>query len=254
MADYDTPEGIRQYLADGLIGLHRLRKRRHEAHYTRKESLEWWCVLGMFVADECGNFGIIRSGAPADRAHAELVEVKDVLTRADVLGHHMEWSASTNALPPLDDVCPQCLHGWTMKTVRDHVYIGSRDDGSAYHAYHKECLKHRNGETTRRQFEMAFMGAGFEDPEFRAIPNEYCPCEICAPWFLVETQELGFVKVGWRKSVIKIDWSRSQKAHTLDGMQIFADQTNVTHERSFTHAYGYEKASEYLRRLRMTAI
>lgn len=79
------------------------------------------------------------------------------------------------------------------------------------------------------------------------IPNEYCPRYCCKhlPWFIVTTSK-GRIKIGWRKSVISIDWSDSIiKEDTYD---LFPNE-NVTKLGKLIHAWGYDKAKEYIDKL-----
>ena len=75
------------------------------------------------------------------------------------------------------------------------------------------------------------------------IPNEYCRHGCCAfyPWFMVTTP-YGRIKIGWRKRVINIDWSDTKIR--VRGEDITAD--DVTKGKDYIHAYGYEKAAQYL--------
>lgn len=77
--------------------------------------------------------------------------------------------------------------------------------------------------------------------------NEYCDCYICKhmPWFLVITHK-GTIKIGWRKRVINIDWTNSGIKE--DAETLFPDE-DVTKYNKTIHAWGYEKAKEYLDKL-----
>ena len=78
------------------------------------------------------------------------------------------------------------------------------------------------------------------------IPNGYCSRWCCtqSPWFIVTTPK-GRITIGWRKSVINISWEPqvNDKAEVL-----FADERPTKFDRTI-HAYGYEKAKQYVSRL-----
>ena len=82
---------------------------------------------------------------------------------------------------------------------------------------------------------------------WEVIGNEYCSQACCyhLPWVMVTTQK-GRVKLGWRKRVINIDWSESDIV--ADGREIFKDEDVTTGEK-YIHAWGCEKAVEYLKKL-----
>jgi hypothetical protein len=96
-----------------------------------------------------------------------------------------------------------------------------------------------------------FAEAGLAPVYVREIDNEYCGPKCCPHrvWLLVTTR-LGVIKIGWRKSVINIDWSQSDIR--ADGVALFASE-DVTKDERTIHAYGYAKAAEYLARLAASA-
>jgi hypothetical protein len=63
------------------------------------------------------------------------------------------------------------------------------------------------------------------------------------PWLIVTT-EFGVITFGWRKRVISIDWSKSKLKATAD--ELFPDE-DVTKQGCLIHAWGYDKAAEYLK-------
>lgn len=84
----------------------------------------------------------------------------------------------------------------------------------------------------------------FDAPIFvEEIPNGYCPRWCCKhlPWFVVTTK-IGRIKIGRRKRVISIEWD---KASGIDGDVLFASE-NVTKGPQLVHAWGAEKAREYI--------
>jgi hypothetical protein len=76
------------------------------------------------------------------------------------------------------------------------------------------------------------------------IPNGYCNRYCCAhlPWYVVTTR-LGRIKIGWRKSVINIDWAETQGTKT--SKELFESE-DVTKDTRGIHAWGYEKARAYV--------
>lgn len=83
------------------------------------------------------------------------------------------------------------------------------------------------------------------------FPNGYCPSYCCKhlPWFVVTTPK-GRIKIGWRKRVISIDWSDTRIAETAAEMFPAED---VTKEGRLIHAWGLEKARQYVKVLLFVA-
>lgn len=79
------------------------------------------------------------------------------------------------------------------------------------------------------------------------IPNEYCSSWCCAgrPWFLITTK-IGSIKIGWRKRIINIDWSRTAVRETAE--QLFPGE-DTTKDGYMIHAWGYDKAVQYIDKL-----
>ena len=73
----------------------------------------------------------------------------------------------------------------------------------------------------------------------REIPSEY---HNLTPWFNITTK-VGIIKIGWRERVINIDWSDSDVK--IKSMDLFPDE-DTTRGDQYIHAWGYEKAKEYI--------
>lgn len=87
----------------------------------------------------------------------------------------------------------------------------------------------------------------FDSPIYvREIPNGYT--DSIEPWYLVTTSK-GHIKIGWRKRVISIDWKDSDIKQS--GYELFPEE-DVTRWESGIHAWGYEKAKEYIDHLLKT--
>lgn len=100
-----------------------------------------------------------------------------------------------------------------------------------------------------------FTEAGITPVYMQELPNGYCPdggwCCLDKPWFKVTTP-FGHIKIGWRKSVINIDWTESNIRP--GGEELFPDEKvtrggNYSNEEKFIHAHGNEKAVQYLKKL-----
>lgn len=76
------------------------------------------------------------------------------------------------------------------------------------------------------------------------IQNEYSS-DIQRPWFIVTTPA-GRIKIGWRKRVINIDWSDSTIEQTTK--ELFESE-DVTKGEKYIHAWGIEKAQEYVNKI-----
>lgn len=101
----------------------------------------------------------------------------------------------------------------------------------------------RHGKEMKEKILSLFDGAIFVEE----IPNGYCSqaCCIHYPWFIVTTK-IGHIKIGWRKRVINIDWSKTNQKKSAN--ELFPNE-DVTKEGHSIHAWGYDKAKEYLKKL-----
>jgi hypothetical protein len=116
---------------------------------------------------------------------------------------------------------------------------------------HDACYRRDSAARQRTEFEALFENAGFPRVNLVTIPNEYHgggngrPVPYyAAPWYLAQVGNGPVFKIGWRKSVINIDWSASG----LRLGSLFASE-DVTKDSGHIHAHGYEKAAEYLGKL-----
>lgn len=92
-----------------------------------------------------------------------------------------------------------------------------------------------------------FLLAGIEVKSFHQLPNGYCGDQCCShrPWGLAETK-YGLIKIGWRKSVISIEWSKDAEVHgndTLPKNEQRSDQScGTTSWENGVHAWGWGNA------------
>ena len=94
-----------------------------------------------------------------------------------------------------------------------------------------------------------FSLAGYTATELQRIENGYWPdhpnyndMRAKYPWYLVSTAE-GQIRIGWRKRVIEIDWSKTSRRGEVTA-------EDVTKSDRMVHAWNLSKALEYLTAIR----
>lgn len=311
---YNTPNGIETYLID-LAGLNRLIRDRSKAYYERKERLQQFCILGRWITDTCGNFGlIVGDERMGDKIPALIGKCPPVMTEEQMQlfmrGERYGWSHSWPC-PPAYATCDVCGEKWVLDnchdfqtnqgheeadlaewvgkplasleqipslvnkvwhrisqdTVYSDVYEGESRSGTSglkWHRVekdhviqpgdramldtmrftHKHCFKTRTASEERARMEETFAKAGYPKVNLITIPNKYCPCDRCPPWYLAQVNDSTPITIGWRKRVINIDWEQSGK--NLEGL---FESEDVTKGGGYIHAWGYDKASEYLAKI-----
>jgi hypothetical protein len=145
--------------------------------------------------------------------------------------------------------------GWVGETViiDPENYVIQKGDEISYikRTYmHKACNKLYQEKKIRDEFFEVIRKAGVTTAILHPVANQYCPCELCSSWFIVETpytpisESLKGLMIGWRKRVINIQFDHS----CIDFMKLFPEE-DVTKGLNYIHAWGYEKAQEYLRKI-----
>lgn len=238
---YDTKEGFEKALKNGLGGLKEIANERHKAGYDRKERLGTWCVLGYFMFDACGNTMKITEGRPDYYTFGKTLPRVLTKEELDTGKLHGCMSMTMGSIPPTVEVCPRCLEGWTLQNVSDYEPV--HRNGEWTH-YHQRCHDLKITQSEIEFFDEILKESGIKFSGRRIIPAEY-PDRPTAPWFMVETDK-GPVKIGYRRHVISIEWEHSQIEH--DGEELFKNES-TTKGKALVHAWGKEKAAEYLRKL-----
>lgn len=146
-------------------------------------------------------------------------------------------------IPSEDDICPWCTQKFTIEDVKTGRF-GTIHGKIA----HSECTKQYEHEREIDKIIHQIIEFIYEDGlTFELLPNGYCgqPCCTHIPWFLCHTSD-GDIKIGWRKRVISIEWMDNFKPFD---MSIF-DSENVTKWERGIHAWGTEKAYEYIKKVK----
>lgn len=144
-----------------------------------------------------------------------------------------------------------------IEGVDDSYVIQEGDEATLYvwRYFHKSCRRRFNAKREREYFANMFVRAGFVNFTLKEVANQYCGCEQCAPWFEASTP-IGTILIGWRKRVINIDWGGCFPDRLITGynkrhdsfLHLFDDE-DVTKGAYHIHAWGTEKAIEYLNRM-----
>jgi hypothetical protein len=144
------------------------------------------------------------------------------------------------------------LNHEATESERDAIYVASTilEDAFLKGAHEVDPKVHERAAKTKTEILACF---GDQLVFVEEIPNEYCSRGCCAfyPWFIVTTK-IGRIKIGWRKSVIHLEWTDS--AIKADASMIFPREEawpgyETTAYNKVIHAHGYDKAAEYIARL-----
>ncbi|HCQ31641.1 TPA: hypothetical protein DIU27_04665 [Candidatus Collierbacteria bacterium] len=135
-------------------------------------------------------------------------------------------------------------NGWIAPDDNYRIQSGDEAMVNIWTYRHHRC--HRINQLTREQeyFEKIFAEAGYKKVKLAYTPNQYCPCDSCAPWFKVVADGISFT-IGWRKRVINIESTNSR----IDFTKLFQSE-DVTKSTHGIHAWGREKCIEYLTTIR----
>jgi hypothetical protein len=266
----DTVDGIHTYLGD-LAGLHLLIKARCEA-YDRSDRgsarLGSFIILGRWATDSCGNFGRCEIKSYSGDASWIAGDLPPVV-RMDDLQFLKNLSVTTTydgSPPHPNSLCVECGTGWTIETSHDFEPRSMKDTHDRVNGFkHSYCHKLSAERDVLQEFRGLLEKAGLGRALFTAIPNEYWR-DDGEPWFLAR-MPFGTLKIGWRKRVISIDWAEvladrmkrierldvrtryelRQKLHeAFDGKKLFPNE-DVTRWETGIHAWGADKAVEYLK-------
>ncbi len=143
--------------------------------------------------------------------------------------------------------------GWRSADdgVTDDQIIETGDEGffNRTQYFHTACRKADVTARTRKQFEEILQDAGYPKLALMEYPNEYGSESYRGPWFhFIYKDE--FIRIGWRKRVIEIDWSRvTSKQLRSTIAEKFAD-VESTHTETIVHAYQPEVAAKFLADIR----
>lgn len=215
-------------------------------------------MLGGWTIEDCHNTHIkhhIEFIPLTDFAGKTLDYVKQVFGRKRLAAYRMQPDILIRNdrfinLTPKSDFPSLKVNGrgWVGQCdgIDDNYIIQEGDEGffNVWQYFHRECNRKYLAKNERVYFTEILSQAGFDAFRLLETKNHYCECEVCAPWYRAQTP-FGEILIGWRKRVIHVDWSKTGK----DLLHLFKDE-DVTKDKYYIHAWGKEKAIEYLNRIR----
>lgn len=130
-------------------------------------------------------------------------------------------------------------------TYKDYLAIRKLSD-AIIRSINQETFKNNPKVISQKEDEKQNILKLFEGYQIfsEETQNEYDQ-DSFFPWFIITTTK-GKIKIGWRKRVIQIDWSDSIINQL--SKEIFPEE-DVTKFDKVIHAWGYEKAKEYIDKL-----
>lgn len=143
--------------------------------------------------------------------------------------------------------------GWlaTSDGVTDDRIIEVGDEGffNRWQYFHIACRDAHVAERTKEEFDGILREAGYSDFTLMPCRNEYGSVAYRGPWYLFSYKG-ATIRVGWRKRVIEIDWSRveSTELRTMIA-KLFAD-VESTHTNTIVHANNANEATKFLSDIR----
>ena len=207
------------------------------------DRLNNYVIFGRYWLDDFAQVWTLKE--PYEAPGVSIVSTKGHFNRvySEVnTGEPASWEFGC-AIPSEGDSCPWCTKKFTIedvKTGRFGIINGK--------VAHYECMKQYEHEMEIDKVIHQIMEAIYRDGlTFELLPNGYCnqPCCAHKPWFLCHTPD-GDIEIGWRKRVISIEWKDNFKPFD---MSIF-DREDVTKWERGIHAWGNNKAYEYLKKVK----
>lgn len=123
------------------------------------------------------------------------------------------------------------------------IESGDRAAVDTDHFWHRRCRRQWVVQESRVHMRECFERAGYRDAQLVSITNGYDSASY-TPWYTAQVNDLPPLRIGWRKRVIHIDWLESK----LNLEHLFSSE-DVTRSGGFIHAWGYDKAAEYLTKI-----
>lgn len=196
-----------------------------------------WILFHRYVLTSDGSLYPLTTDTDFEPSFDQMVSMEDL--KRVCPGKCISWSC--RRLPSVDDVCLHCGKGFDVLTGATAYWSGD----AWYHQKCNEILLHVSAEKFFRDVcDRVFGAASYI---LTPIPNGYGGGDN-SPWFTAETSEGVIFKMGWRRSVILLDWSKwkgeeGPKASTFPPFR----SEEVTKDGCSIHAWSKDSFERYLR-------
>ena len=243
---FDTVRGIEKSLLC-LSDLNEMLQNRrifYKAHESEK--LNEFVLFGCFWIDQFAQIMSVEKKQKGKLITKGDVEDFETFCRNNRNGFF--FTSAGYDIPTAGSVCPCCGKLLTIDDVKNNpcVYINGK-------FYHDSCWLNYRKLTEVDDFTRKLLGFIYSsnDYQFELLPNGYsdADCYSHIPWFLFHTID-GDIIMGWRKRVISIEWQENYKPFDMN--ELFGTENVTKWEeggKRGIHAYGMEKAEEYLKKV-----
>jgi hypothetical protein len=257
--DCNTISGINAYLGGDIDGLHwllearmaRVKKYSERMGYVSMNQLDEFILFGNFLLTtdgylrEIGRLHQAYKDITWQNSLQKVVKVSDLERVFPGVGYELYWF---HYLPTSEDKCDECGKGFSIKNINDiHFSCQTRltEENQVKITRHKACQTLIEQRKEYEYFRKLLDEAGYQKALMTEIPNKYWSKDAGHPWFNVRLPG-GVIEIGWRKRVISIDWSAHSK---IDMTEEFKNE-DVTKDSTSIHAWGHQKALDYLKLLK----
>ena len=254
--EFDSIDGIRKSLKS-LSSFHKMLNNRILWFINNQDKkLNEFVIYGKYVVDSYGQLQLIKY---FDSEYT----MPDVCTFEYFRENVKTFSTICHpSIPESNTACPCCGKKFSISNLKktDFGLVNGK-------IAHESCRKTYYHAKEINEMTSKLVDRVYGDcPDFDLLPNGYCNQDCCShiPWFCFHTSD-GDIVIGWRKRVISIEWQENFKPFD---MAIFNGENvtkwcenfshipksinhgvlNTTGKRGI-HAWGREKAIEYLKKV-----
>lgn len=247
---YNSVEHLNYFLEDLEDLNHIIRSRANRSTEDKSQRLNEFVVLGRIWLDQFGQAWTLKS--PWIPANApKVMTMADFVARyGSVIGSH-DFGWSGREIPHHTWKCSFCGRKWSIEDCTDLTTYENTP-------VHLGCYGSAVESDNLKNFIKCFVDAGFDCITYQKTVNTSGYAELTGCWFKFKT-EIGEIVIGWRKRVIQISWpaigiGRGDELKTSIRADVLFEEESTTKEYNMIHAWGGDKATEYLKKLRIAVL